>query len=133
MGENHGGMAVNNRPFNLEMDCWIGKNRRADFGPETFELSTNHLHYNQTAIDSLMKKPFVKIGIAREPKSHFISSYNFYHNLMPKLSYRLNPTAHYNIAKVKNSLFRQHARVRTTDRYRTIKTYFRQELKHKIL
>ena len=31
-----------------------------------------------------MKKPFVKIGIAREPKSHFISSYNFYHNLMPK-------------------------------------------------
>ena len=82
MGENHGGMAVNNRPFNLDMDCWIGKNMATE--KIEFELSTNHLHYNGTAVDHLMKKPFVKIGIAREPESHFISSYNFYHNLMPK-------------------------------------------------
>ena len=82
MGENHGGMAVNNRPFNLEDDCWIGKNLKGK--KVEFELSTNHLHYNKTAIDFVMKSPYVRIGIAREPESHFISSYNFYHNLMPK-------------------------------------------------
>ena len=99
MGENHGGMAVNNRPFNLEDDCWIGKNLQSE--KVEFEVSTNHLHYNRTAIDYVMKKPFVKIGIAREPESHFISSYNFYHNLMPKLSYRLNPRADYNVMRKK--------------------------------
>ena len=56
MGENHGGMAVNNRPFNLEKDCWIGKN-----DPRIkFSMSTNHLHYNKTAIDAVMQHPFVR-------------------------------------------------------------------------
>ena len=82
MGENHGGMAKNDRPFDLEHDCWIGKNLKGK--KLEFELSINHLHYNKTAMDHVMKSPYVKIGIAREPHSHFISSFNFYHNLMPK-------------------------------------------------
>jgi hypothetical protein len=93
MGENHGGMAVNNRPFNLEQDCWIGKTYTDE--KIEFDLSTNHLHYNKSAIEYVMKKPFVKIGIAREPESHFISSFNFYHNLMLKFTYRLNPDGQY--------------------------------------
>ena len=61
MGENHGGMAVNNRPFNLEKDCWIGKN-----DPNIkFSMSTNHLHYNKTAIDAVMQHPFVRDTLLR--------------------------------------------------------------------
>ena len=59
LGENRGGMAVNNRPFNLEKDCWLGKN----LPDEKFSISTNHLHYNKTAIDAVMKVKSVKLGL----------------------------------------------------------------------
>lgn len=91
MGENHGGMAVNNRPFNLEKDCWIGKNDQSI----KFSMSTNHLHYNKSAVDAVMKHPFVRLGIMREPESQFISSFNFYHNLMPRFTRLLNPNGQY--------------------------------------
>jgi len=92
MGENRGGMAVNSRPVNLESDCWLGKNIEG----LKFDLSCNHLHWNKTMIDALMVEGYKSIGIAREPNSHFISSFNFYHNLMPKFTYMLNPSAPYN-------------------------------------
>jgi len=97
LGENRGGMAVNNRPFNLEKDCWLGKN----FPDEKFTLSTNHLHYNKTAMDAVMKSPYVSLGIMREPESQFISSFNFYHNLMPRFTRMLNPDARYHLYEKK--------------------------------
>lgn len=97
LGENRGGMAVNNRPFNLEKDCWLGKN----FPDMKFTISTNHLHYNRTAIDEVMQGPYVKLGIIREPESQFISSFNFYHNLMPRFTRILNPDARYHLFEKK--------------------------------
>merc|ERR1719238_1862725 len=58
LGENNGGMARNERPLNLENDCWIGKNTRNV--QQKFNISTNHIHYNRSAVDALMFDPYFK-------------------------------------------------------------------------
>ena len=37
----------------------------------------------------------------REPESQFISSFNFYHNLMPRFTRMLNPDARYHLYEKK--------------------------------
>ena len=60
---------------NKEQDCWIGKFDET----RKFNISTNHLHYNRSAIEHVMTPSVKKIGIVREPESQFISSFSFYH------------------------------------------------------
>ena len=49
----------------------------------------------------LEKKPYVRLGIIREPESQFISSFNFYHNLMPRFTRMLNPDGRYHMFEKK--------------------------------
>lgn len=70
--KNNGGMARNDRPINLEEDCWIGKNSKVD---KKFNISTNHLHYNKTAVNALMSSNHFKLTILRNPESQFVSSF----------------------------------------------------------
>ena len=70
--KNNGGMARNDRPINLEEDCWIGKNSKVE---KKFNISTNHLHYNKTAVNALMSSKHFKITILRNPESQFVSSF----------------------------------------------------------
>lgn len=93
LGENNGGMAHNERPLNLEDDCWIGKNSETQ---KKFNISTNHIHYNRTAVDALMAAPYHRVTILRDPETQFVSSFKFYHDLFPKLAMKLNPNADYN-------------------------------------
>ena len=65
-------MAINDRPINLEKDCWIGKNSKIE---KTFNISTNHLHYNKTAVNALMSSNHFKLTILRNPESQFVSSF----------------------------------------------------------
>ena len=65
-------MAINDRPINLEKDCWIGKNSKIE---RTFNISTNHLHYNKTAVNALMSSNHFKLTILRNPESQFVSSF----------------------------------------------------------
>ena len=70
--KNNGGMARNDRPINLEEDCWIGKNSKIE---KKFNISTNHLHYNKTAVNALMSSNHFKLTILRNPESQFVSSF----------------------------------------------------------
>ena len=70
--KNNGGMAINDRPINLEKDCWIGKNSKIE---KKFNISTNHLHYNKTAVNALMSSNHFKLTILRNPESQFVSSF----------------------------------------------------------
>jgi len=90
IGEGTAGLYHNARPFSLE-DCWIGKYDKS----YTFNISANHLHWNKSAIDSLMAKPYKRIAVVREPESQFISSYTFYHGSLFHLANALNPNAEY--------------------------------------
>ena len=65
-------MARNDRPINLEEDCWIGKNSKIE---KKFNISTNHLHYNKTAVNALMSSNHFKLTILRNPESQFVSSF----------------------------------------------------------
>ena len=67
-------MARNDRPINLEEDCWIGKNSKIE---KKFNISTNHLHYNKTAVNALMSSNHFKLTILRNPESQFVSSFIF--------------------------------------------------------
>ena len=60
-----------------EKDCWIGKHLDL-----TYNISTQHLKYNKTLIDSVMQPGYKRISIIREPTSNFISSYRYYQYLM---------------------------------------------------
>ena len=89
LGENNGGMARNDRPINLEDDCWIGmthnsipnpypllgKNSKNEENKANFNISTNHVHYNKTAINRLMTSNHFKITILRKPETQFVSSF----------------------------------------------------------
>ena len=90
IGEGTAGLYHNARPFNLD-DCWIGKYDSS----QRFNISANHLHWNKTAIDSLMWSPYKRIAVVREPESQFISSYTFYHGSLCHLAQALNPNAEY--------------------------------------
>ena len=90
IGEGTAGLYHNARPFSLE-DCWIGKYDKS----YTFNISANHLHWNKSAIDTLMAKPYKRIAVVREPESQFISSYTFYHGSLFHLANALNPNAEY--------------------------------------
>ena len=52
-----------------------GKNSKFESKRKGFNISTNHLHYNKTAVDTLMASNVAKISILRNPESQFMSSF----------------------------------------------------------
>ena len=90
------GVILTGRPYlnrSKEKDCWIGKFAVT----KKFNISTNHLHYNKTAVEHVMTPGVKKIGIVREPESQFISSFSFYHGGLKKLTRLVNPEAEYHL------------------------------------
>ena len=51
----------------------------------TYSMSTQHLKYNRTLINSVMNPGSKYFSIIREPTSNFISSYRYYQYLMIRL------------------------------------------------
>ena len=73
----NGALSQLQKPISAERDCWLGKYKQMKFN-----ISTQHLKYNKTLIDSVMMPNYKSISIIREPTSNFISSYRYYQYMM---------------------------------------------------
>ena len=62
----NGGLSPHQEPISYENDCWIGKGTEMKFN-----ISTQHLKYNQTLMKNLMAHGAKFFTIIREPTSHF--------------------------------------------------------------
>lgn len=76
-------MAETHEPISFERDCWIGKGQNHQ--NIKFDISTQHLKYNRTFMDGVMKPNYKRISIIRQPTSNFISSYRYYQHHMEEL------------------------------------------------
>ena len=56
----NGAMSQLQKPISFEGDCWLGRNKNMKYN-----ISTQHLKYNKTVIDSVMMPNYKSISIIR--------------------------------------------------------------------